>query len=565
MTRVDARAVVARVVLGAVALAVGTSGCRPAPRGPRAASPAPPRIEPGAPSPGGLLDDVGRELVRAGASERVLVEGRIATDGERVGAFVTVPADLCLALLARGASSVEDLDLAILDDDGAVLAVDDGPEPTGALVLCPPHPARVYASALVVAGEGLVAVGAHTVTRAAAGGVAMVLGARAPSAPDARAERFAGLDGALRDRRTVIGAGFVEQRRVAAPVDRGVPAVATFSVGEDRCLDVVALADQDARAIELELEDEGGRFLTRSREAQGARHATVCASAASVVTASARSRGGRGAVAFVALEGAPGARPARGEVVYGRTPRDDAATSKALAGALAAAGYAPPVARERFDASVGRRHATQLVVPARGCTRLDALGGAGAGGLSLTLRGAGGERLVESEGAAGVTVFSCGARELRVDLEALDAPSPVRLEARAEPFAHELVTAHPRGSARALSALARRPLAPLDGAPAAADSVTAARGRDGTATVPLAAGHCLALGVGADDDVTGFVARVWDVADGTELDRASGTTHARLAACAAEGRPTSLRVEIEASPLVTTATFVVLARRAQAP
>ena len=72
-------------------------------------------------------------------SEVVAVEAGVA--GDRVAALVDVPRDSCAIFIARGTSSIEDLDLAAYGEDGAVLGLDEGPDKTPALLVCPPHPA----------------------------------------------------------------------------------------------------------------------------------------------------------------------------------------------------------------------------------------------------------------------------------------------------------------------------------------------------------------------------------------------------------------------------------------
>jgi hypothetical protein len=71
--------------------------------------------------------------------------------------------DTC-ALVARGAESVEDIDLLAYGDDGTVLGSDEAPNKKPALLVCPPHPRRLFVVARVAAGHGLVGVGALRVS-----------------------------------------------------------------------------------------------------------------------------------------------------------------------------------------------------------------------------------------------------------------------------------------------------------------------------------------------------------------------------------------------------------------
>ncbi|HTA90257.1 MAG TPA: hypothetical protein VK745_11795, partial [Polyangiaceae bacterium] len=90
-------------------------------------------------------------------SQVVAVEAGVA--GDRIATLVDLPATSCAVFIARGTDTIEDLDLLAYGEDGAVLGMDEGPDKTPALLVCPPHPARVYVAARVAAGHGLVAIG----------------------------------------------------------------------------------------------------------------------------------------------------------------------------------------------------------------------------------------------------------------------------------------------------------------------------------------------------------------------------------------------------------------------
>src|SRR6185295_11828266 len=79
--------------------------------------------------------------------------------GDRIATLVDLPTTSCGVFIARGTDSVEDLDLMVYGEDGAELGMDEGADKTPAVLVCPPHPARVYVSARVAAGHGLVALG----------------------------------------------------------------------------------------------------------------------------------------------------------------------------------------------------------------------------------------------------------------------------------------------------------------------------------------------------------------------------------------------------------------------
>jgi hypothetical protein len=153
-----------------------------------------------------LLHDASTRATEAGAGPVSIVATGEVTERERFGAFVEIPEAVCLLAYARGSGSVEDLDLAAFSDDGTPAAVDDAPDPHPTLLLCPPHPSRVYLAAVAASGEGLVAVGAQLVPVAIAPVLGKVMNAHGTRAASSRAaEAWPGLDDHVRRHENAIG------------------------------------------------------------------------------------------------------------------------------------------------------------------------------------------------------------------------------------------------------------------------------------------------------------------------------------------------------------------------
>ena len=152
-----------------VACAAALSGCGLFSRG-GAASTGPaqvgaPRVTPGELDPRVLLGEVPSRASRLGAGAPSLVRSAEAVENEWIGGFVDVPRNDCLLGYARAASSVNDIDVAIYSDEGTQLAVDEGRDVHPTVLLCAPHPDRVYVAGHVVEGEGFVVVGAQLVPK----------------------------------------------------------------------------------------------------------------------------------------------------------------------------------------------------------------------------------------------------------------------------------------------------------------------------------------------------------------------------------------------------------------
>ena len=199
-----------------------------------------PAVESGALDAHALLAASAELASAAGAGPLSIVASGEAAERERLGAFVEVPAAMCLLGSGRASSSVEDLDLAAFSDDGTPVAVDDGPDSHPTLLLCPPHPERVYLGAVAAAGEGLVAVGAQLVPPAQAAAVGKAMNAHGTRTASSRAaEAWPGLDDHVRRHHEALGGvgAWDVLRKVAIAVDARIPASVAFPLEPDACTD----------------------------------------------------------------------------------------------------------------------------------------------------------------------------------------------------------------------------------------------------------------------------------------------------------------------------------------
>ena len=139
------------LVGGTSALALGSSACgahaAPAASASTPALLATPHVVVGALQAAPLLADLPARASKLGAGPLAIVASGPMSEGERLGAFVDVPLDACLLAYGRASPSLEDIDLAAFAEEGNPVAVDEGPDPKPTILLCPPHPARVYVAA----------------------------------------------------------------------------------------------------------------------------------------------------------------------------------------------------------------------------------------------------------------------------------------------------------------------------------------------------------------------------------------------------------------------------------
>src|SRR5690606_20131540 len=178
---------------------------------------------------------------------------------------VNVPAGLCALVFARGGESVEDIDLYVYGDDGTQFGSDEAADAEPNVLVCVETGTRLYVSARVAAGRGLVALGVQEVPRERAPAVARSLKIRGFGTPDqAEVEAWPGLAEAIAVHRRRMGGTWEDQRRVALPVDARITTRVSARVAAGTCLDALALTTEEVVQLDLEVLDETGRIFGRS-------------------------------------------------------------------------------------------------------------------------------------------------------------------------------------------------------------------------------------------------------------------------------------------------------------
>lgn len=401
-----------------------------------------------------LAPDAARATV-AGAGALHIVGADIASEGDRVGAFVDVPDRECVIFIARTSPTIADVDLFAYEDDGSAFASDESPDADATLLVCPPHPRRLYVVARVMSGTGFLSVGAQSVPTAAADSVAQATGARGrPGQESGRLDAWPGLEAKIREHRVAVGSRWEDMRRVALPV--GPRAASRVSVGIDagRCADVLVVPSEEVASLEVVAEDATGRIFARGREQGRDRTLTLCSAEAAQVVIAVRPRASQGLVAVVIgrsqvgaeAEIAPSAR-----IDHVTQTQDLSAARKAHDKALSArVSYGPAKMVATGAARTGSRSAVPLELPA-GCARVDVIAGKPLADVLAELWDERGTLLGEGRGGAVASLFTCGAGgAARLDVEALARPGPFAVEVRKEKATPAALVAHPIAAGRLL-------------------------------------------------------------------------------------------------------------------
>lgn len=542
-------------VRGPCLFALVLAACGGAPSGSAPSSPrAPlgaPRVVPGSLEAKPLLGDTPARATALGAGPLTIVASGPMNEGERMGAFVEVPPDACLLAYGRASTSLEDIDVAAFSAEGTPVAVDEGPDPKPSVLVCPPHPDRVYVALHAASGNGLAAIGAQLVPRERAAEVGRGVGARGAASGATRSpEAWPGLDDQVRAHRLAIGGTWEELRRVAVAIDQRAVSAVALPIEEGGCTDVLVVPDEEVAFLDVDVLDGDGRLVARAKESSAAKSITVCSPIAVSGSLHVRPHVGRGLAAVVLGKAKPdgvraiSARPETAWVVPAQPLETTRATRNA---ALAKAGYGAPGLQKDGQLQLTRRATVPIDLAGAGaCTRVDVVAGAPLAMVDAAVWDDGGQLLATGDGADGATLFACGKGKARVDLGTRGRPGPYALLARTEKWRDPAFAAHPLAAGRMLGRAAVGPTALHEGTLAGVRHAVLDASRQYVQNASIPASSCLRVAFGTEGEGTGLEVRLVDVVSGDELDRAHGQNAATLRACTS-GAIRSVRIEARAT------------------
>ena len=520
----------ARRLLATLALAAASGGCA---RGPNSTNPA--AIVPAFGKASGQPDP--RAWFRPEReSEVVAVEAGVA--GDRVAALVDLPQESCAVFIARGTDTIEDLDLMAYGEDGAVLGMDEGADKTPAVLICPPHPGRVYVAARVAAGHGLVALGVERMPPADAERAASTYHARQrASEGDARLANWPGLAERIAEHRKRLGGKWTDVRRVAVPLDARIPTRLSATIQDQHCLHALVLASEELSHIELSAVDMNGHLLGRAVSLGRDRSLVVCTSLSSPINFELRPQGGRGVAVLVLSQSEAGGGDFDDALRIERYPSGnlDEARQKNAA-RLEGLGYPKAKVLKTGTLQPGRLDSAVFALP-KGCARLDILAASPVRDVSARLWSADDALIAESDARAAPVLFACsGGGSARLDTESLARPGEYSVELRIEPEPAPLLQASPLAASRLLGHMHERGLirSGTQAGKITLHHLSPEHLETEHLLVPF--GRCmdftLALGVGS----SGAEVRLVDEQSGEELSLSRGTNVTSARICAVDAR-----------------------------
>jgi len=431
-------------------------------------------------------------------------------------------------------------------------------------LLCPPHPGRIFVTARIAQGHGIVAVGAERVAPALAAQAAerYSVKPREPGDP-ARLKAWPGLDELILRERARVGGKFQDLRRVALALDSSLPTTLSATIDAGRCVHGLFIPSDDVAHLDVAVLDDQGRILGRAVGSGRQRSIVVCSPITTEVSFEVRPHAGRGlSVAALSRSVAGSEAEIEGDLVRRDVyPTGDAKSElNALDTRLKKLGYPPSAPLFKLELGLGRRLSTPLNLSA-GCTRVDVVGAAPLRGLDARLWSDAGQLRAAGAGGGSATLFACGAGKLRLDLSAQLGPGPVSVVTRREPDVPAELTRLPLAGGRLLSRMVSRGvLLRADAIGKVTElSLTAEQLTSVPVMVPL--DRCLDIDVGIEGPAAGVELRAVEQDSDLELDSAVGEAAASARLCAyGRGALGSLRARIELRSLNSSARALLATR-----
>ena len=431
------------------------------------------RVVPGAVDAKRFLAGIATQAAGAGASTLQPIGAAVMSEGEQLGSFVEVPESQCVLALSRAGASVRDVDLFVYSDEGDQLAADEAPSSASAVMICPPHPRRVYVAARVMTGQGMLALGVMNVDPAKADAVAKAVDVRGrPGQDTGKLEAWAGLEAKIRDRRMALGSRWEDIRRVAMPLDPRAHAAVTVPADADRCLDVLITPSEEVQAIDAYVVDGKGRVVARGKPPGRDRTFVLCSALKSTLTVMVRPRVSSGLAAIVIARSPVGSAsdiPTRRwvDAVTPLVDKDAAVARHAQRVAKLVVGA--PTRAGDGTATVGVATPVDVSL-AKGCSRIDVVGGAPLGPFDASLWRSDGRLLGRARGSEHAALFYCGEKTAaHVEVLSVERGGPFAVEIRKhEGDPPAALAENPRAASRLLARLdaMRGPIAPADAATA---------------------------------------------------------------------------------------------------
>jgi hypothetical protein len=483
-----------------------------------------------------LLVDTARIATSAGAGPLTILGFGAGVAGDSIDAFASIPPSRCALIFARATNSVQDLDLALYTDDGTELATDEAADDLPTLIICPKSQERVFISARIAQGKGLVALGLQDLSNHDTEMVQRAVGARGLTLPPQEVdEGWPGLNAAIQSHRRSLGGNWNDLRRVALPIDSRVPTRIGAVVPKESCLDVLLLPGESVGGLGLVAIDREERVFARSREAGHERHLLFCAEAEEQpISLEVHPRVGRGLSVMI--------------LSSLTDPTDRLALShdaEVIRLGAQGAQISPPRPRHG-NLKLIPGSVVSFLFHSEGCSRLDLLPEENLVGIDARVWDREGQLVGHSISAYSAPVFVCAKGELRLDLEARERAGSVSIYVTPVPDPPGELLQSPLAASRLLTGLDARGLSSLP-KKGQVEKVDLVAERIVRRILTISAASCGLVLAAKDASGGSLELRIFDERKGVELGDARGLESVSAQICATNGSPLGVVMELRIS------------------
>ena len=355
---------------------------------------------------------------RLGATDgRVLITGAGIT-GDSLGLAYSPDSKKCTVLLARGSETTSDVDLFVYGDDGTWYGSDERANKDATVVLCPPHPARLYLTARVASGYGRLAIGVATVDKEHADSIERSFAGERLDGPTPRRHGgWPALNEAASARARNMPGQWVHEKQILFPVAPEAPTHFTVALRAHSCSDLLLVPATEVAHLSVSAVPMDGEVLGEAAAFGDARGLLMCSEEPAELTIRVRPHAGQGMVAVLLARADFDAVTSSRQAIWlgASAPEtlEQAQTQSWKRAERRSRKRARVVARG--TSATGRRERHPLSAPAA-CYRYELLSAAPTRSIAGWLWDGAGKMVSKSSGTHRLALYGCG-RTHRVDVE----------------------------------------------------------------------------------------------------------------------------------------------------
>ena len=387
----------------------------------------------------------------AGAASAAVIVAESGAVGDRFTRVVEVDETACVLVMARASEKVADVDLYAYSEDGTALGLDDRSDAKPTLILCPPHPRHIYVTARIATGQGMIAVGVHTVPPDRARRVQVAL--HAIQQHDGQAEvpktTITDIDRRLTDHLKSLGGHWTPIAQTSLATDGRIPTVTGVTVEAQSCVDALVLSPLTLSGLDVEVLDDSGRTLGRSGPTEQDKWLVVCADERRAFSLQLRPHEGSGTVLVLI---------SRGSLQAGRSTERAIELSQSLAlERLIDKVHAEFRVRQQpsgqkiaqWTLTSGNQQRVETPV-GPGCTRFDIFAGAPSLNVQVRAYSSDGNLISMNRGSQYLPLFVCAQGKSVLIVEAQTGGGPLLIE-KSTAAVSSAMSGNPHAAARIFS------------------------------------------------------------------------------------------------------------------